>query len=68
MDTVLGIPPGESYSGIRALVDLSVCIKYSNKKLQVHYDHCLYWLSADDHSVLEICVHILYIWRYLVSS
>ena len=31
MDTILGIPPGESYSGIRALVDLSVCIKYTNK-------------------------------------
>ena len=25
--TILGIPPGESYSGIHALVDLSVCIK-----------------------------------------
>ena len=31
MDTILGIPPGESYSGIRALADLSVCIKYTNK-------------------------------------
>ena len=31
MDTILGIPPGESYNGIRALVDLSVCIKYTNK-------------------------------------
>ena len=31
MDTILGIPPGESYSGIRALADLSMCIKYTNK-------------------------------------
>ena len=31
MDTILGILPGESYSGIHALVDLSVCIKYTNK-------------------------------------
>ena len=26
MDTILEILPGESYSGIRALVDLSVCV------------------------------------------
>ena len=32
MDTILGIPPGESYSGIRELADLSVCIKYTNTK------------------------------------
>ena len=31
MDTILGILPGESYSGIRALADLSVCVKYTNK-------------------------------------
>ena len=31
MDTILGIPPGEGYSGIHALVDLSVCLKYTNK-------------------------------------
>ena len=31
MDTILKIPPGESYSGIRALADLSVCVKYTNK-------------------------------------
>ena len=31
MDTIVGIPPGESYSGIRALVDLSMCVKYINK-------------------------------------
>ena len=31
MDTIVGIPPGESYSGIRALVDLSMCVKYTNK-------------------------------------
>ena len=30
MDTILGILSGESYSGIRALVDLSVCVKYTN--------------------------------------
>ena len=30
MDTILGIPPGESYSGIRALENLSMCIKYTN--------------------------------------
>ena len=28
---ILGIPPSESYSGIRALVDLSVYVKYTNK-------------------------------------
>ena len=31
MDTILEIPPGESYSGIRAFVDLSMCVKYTNK-------------------------------------
>ena len=31
MDTILGILPGESYSDIRALADLSLCIKYTNK-------------------------------------
>ena len=31
MDTILGIPSGESYSGIHALADLSVCVKYTNK-------------------------------------
>ena len=31
MDTILGILPSESYSGIRALTDLSVCVKYNNK-------------------------------------
>ena len=31
MDTILGILPGESYRGIRMLVDLSVCVKYTNK-------------------------------------
>ena len=31
MDTILGILLGESYSGIRALVDLSVCINKYNK-------------------------------------
>ena len=31
MDTILGILPGESYSGIHALADLSVCVKYTNK-------------------------------------
>ena len=31
MDTILGIPPGESYSGIHALADLFVCVKYTNK-------------------------------------
>ena len=28
---ILGIPLDKSYSGIRVLVDLSVCIKYTNK-------------------------------------
>ena len=28
---ILGIPPGESYSGIHVLADLSVCVKYTNK-------------------------------------
>ena len=28
---ILGIPLGERYSGIRALVNLSVCVKYTNK-------------------------------------
>ena len=31
MDTILGILLGESYSGICELVDLSVCVKYTNK-------------------------------------
>ena len=31
MDTILGILLGESYSGIRMLTDLSVCVKYTNK-------------------------------------
>ena len=31
MDTILGILSGESYSSIRVLADLSVCIKYINK-------------------------------------
>ena len=31
IDTILGIPPGESYSDIRVLVDLSVCVTYTNK-------------------------------------
>ena len=31
MDTILGILLGESYSGIRVLTDLSVCVKYTNK-------------------------------------
>ena len=28
---ILEIPLGESYSGIRALADLSMCVKYTNK-------------------------------------
>ena len=31
MDTILGILSGENYSGIHALADLSVCVKYTNK-------------------------------------
>ena len=31
MDTILGILSGESYSGIHALVDLSICVKYTIK-------------------------------------
>jgi hypothetical protein len=31
MDTILGISLGESYNGIRALMDLFVCVKYTNK-------------------------------------
>ena len=31
MDTILGILSGESYSGIHALADLSMCVKYTNK-------------------------------------
>ena len=31
MDTILDIHLDESYSGIRALVDLSMCVKYTNK-------------------------------------
>ena len=31
MDTILGILLGESYSSIRALANLSMCIKYNNK-------------------------------------
>ena len=41
MDTILGILLGKSYSGIRALVDLSMYIKYTNKspKLIVLHPH-----------------------------
>ena len=35
MDTILGIPLGESYSGIHAIADLSVRIKYTNKLFSV---------------------------------
>ena len=31
MYMILGILPGESYSGIHVLADLSVCVKYTNK-------------------------------------
>ena len=31
MDTIVGILLGESYNGIYALADLSVCVKYTNK-------------------------------------
>ena len=31
MDTMLGILLGESYSGIRALMDLFMCVKITNK-------------------------------------
>ena len=31
MDTILGILLGESYNGIRAVANLSVCVKYTNK-------------------------------------
>ena len=31
MDMILGIRLGESYSGIRVLADLSVCVKDTNK-------------------------------------
>ena len=37
MDTILGIPLGESYSGIRAFADLSVRIKYTNTYPTSHY-------------------------------
>ena len=30
MDTILRIPLGKNYSGMRALVDLYVCVKYTN--------------------------------------
>ena len=41
-DTILGIPPGESYSGIRALADLSVCVKIYQHLLT---DTPLCWVS-----------------------
>ena len=31
MDMILGITPGERYSGILMLADLSMCVKYTNK-------------------------------------
>jgi hypothetical protein len=31
VDTILGILLAKSYSGIYALADLSVCVKYTNK-------------------------------------
>ena len=36
MDTILGILQGESYSGIHALTDLSVCVKYTNNSRNVY--------------------------------
>ena len=36
MDTILEILLGESYSGIRALADLSVCVKYTNNSRNVY--------------------------------
>ena len=38
MDTILGILLGKSYSGIRALTDLSMCVKYTNTYLSGTYD------------------------------
>ena len=35
VDTILEILSGERYSDIRALVDLSVCIKYANRQPDV---------------------------------
>ena len=32
MDTILGIPLGESYNSIHALTDLSMCVKYTNNR------------------------------------
>ena len=61
MDTILGILLGESYSSIRALVDLSVCVKYTNnahsKVPWVGGRHCvsvvlILCLPADTPSIL----------------
>ena len=38
VDMILGILLGESYSGIRALADLSMCVKYTNTYLSGTYD------------------------------
>ena len=58
VDTILGILLGESYSGICALVDLSVCVKYINmptrkyRVIAVHIEWNLIFLVGEDRTLL----------------
>ena len=51
MDTILGILSGEIYSGIHALADLSVCVKYTNKLSSA----VVFSFHYGFHSYLSIC-------------
>ena len=73
MDTILGILPGESYSGIRALVDLSVCV---NKYQQVFWHRCQgngCWINYESsltlyHIVLSFYSFILFFSFFIMNS
>ena len=55
MDTILEIPPGESYSGIRAFVDLSMCVKIYQQNpisIEVYYRFSLF-------SAIWDCLHCI---------
>ena len=47
MDTILGIPPGETYSGIRALANLSVCINKYQQAFWCHYRGNSCWINYE---------------------
>ena len=47
VDTILGIPPNESYNGIHALADLSVCVKYTNNLSSVVFGETVAELTTN---------------------